>query len=344
METVSLLNDDEREKLSEFSIGILSNDGSSTDALYANGNQQCKVFIRVLKEVRADKNSSWQVAPLSAKEIESLTVLPYSNELEPTQATGWTCDPAASTEFDEGLWRGNASVGLRGSTSTTSVGANTAIEEFYRYMRFNPKQSPPVPIQPTTFMACITLDDQKRKVTTHFNNGDRQYESSITITPQRPYALHVNDLMSSPRDAYSAEDGKVKVKIYYWALPAGVRIVRENFSNQGNSGAKVVFAYAIPDGSKFRLGMAIKRDVTSLTIRDIDGGSTASNKDAQIPLINSNSIMRAARYYSDGKTTNNSNYDNLMYWTITDNYGCESRFVLKANAPDKGETMELLNG
>ena len=342
METVSLRNENALEKLSEFSIGILTNDGGSTDALYANGNQQCKVFIRVLKEVRADKDSSWRVAPLSAGERQSLTVRPYSNQLLPQQAPGWSCDVNPSTEFDEGLWRGNASVGLRGSTSTTSVGANTAIEEFYRYMRFNPKQSPPVAIQPTTFMACITLDDG-RQYTTHFDDGDWQYESSITITPQRPYALHVNDLMSSPRDAYSAEDGKVKVKIYYWALPAGLRIVREQFENGRSESTKLVYAYAIPDGSKFRLGMAIKRDVTSLTINDIDSVSTASNKNAQIPLIHSNSIMRAARYYSDGKTTNNSNYDNLVYWTITDNYGCESRFVLKADRVDKGETLQLLN-
>jgi hypothetical protein len=344
MEAVALRNaesDQEKEKLSEFAIGIMINDGSSTDALYANGNQRCKVFIRVLKEARADKDSPWQVAPLSASERQSLTVLPYSNELLPSQAPGWYCDLEASDKYDEGLWRGTSSVGLRGSTSTTSAGANTAAEEFYRYMRFDGKLTS---IQPTTFMACITLDDQKRQYTTHFSDGNREYESSITITPQRPYVLHVNDLGLARQDAYSAESGRVTVDTYYWALPGGLRIVNETFNDVTNSSDKLVYAYAKRDGSKFRLGMAIKRDVTTLTLRQIDGVNTAASPEANIPLINSDSMLRAARYYSDGRTNNNSNYDKLIYWTITDNYGCDSRFVLKINAVDQGATLELLNG
>lgn len=231
-------------------------------------------------------------------------------------------------------------MGLRGSTATTSAGANTATEELYRYMRFDGRLAP---LQPTTFMACITLDNGKQ-YTTHFDDGDKGFESSITIAPQRPYVLHVNDLMFNRSNAYSAESGKITVDTYYWALPGGLRLVKESFDGQGNSSEKLLYAYAIRDGGKFRLGMAIKRGVTNLTLRQIDGNNTATNRDAQIPLITSDSMLRGARYYADGKTTNDSNYSNLMYWIITDNYGCESRFVLKANTGDKGNTMELLNG
>lgn len=33
----------------------------------------------------------------------------------------------------------------------------------------------------------------------------------------------------------------------------------------------------------------------------------------------------------------------LMNWTVTDNLGCVSRFALKANPEDKGNTLTLLN-
>jgi len=319
--------------LSEFSIGIMINDSSSTDALYANGNQQCKVFIRVLKESR-DDDGSWRVEPLSEAEKASLTVLPYSNELQPAQATGWSCDDKASDEFDEGLWRGTASVGLRGSPATTSVGATTAPEEFYRYMSFDGKLAP---VQPTTFMAYIKLDNGKQ-YTTHFDDGAKDFESSITIAPQRPYVLHVNDLMFYRSNAYS--DGGITVNTYYWALPGGLRILRERFDGAGWSNAKLAYAYGMRKDGDLRFGMAIRVGVTSLTLNEIDGTVSSS---AQVPLINSDCILRGARY-ANSNSPNGANYNNLMYWTITDNYGCESRFVLKANRLDTGNTLELLNG
>lgn len=328
------------EKLDEFKIGIMINDANSTDALYANGNQQCKVFIRVVKAIYVDEYSPAQVAPLSPTERQSLTVLPYSNELRPPQAMGWSCDVEASDTFDEGLWRGTASVGLRGSTATTSAGANTAPEELYRYMRFDGRLAP---LQPTTFMACITLDNGKQ-YTTHFDDGDKGFESSITIAPQRPYVLHVNDLMFNRSNAYSADSGGVTVNTYYWALPGGLRIVRESFTGAGTSNPNLGYAYAMKQGGYFRLGMAINVGVTSLTLRQIDGTiSSSPYANDQVPLINSDCILRGARY-ANRNSPNTSNYDNLMYWTITDNYGCESRFVLKANWEDTGDTLELLNG
>jgi hypothetical protein len=143
---------------------------------------------------------------------------------------------------------------------------------------------------------------------------------------------------------YAFNIGSVDVDTYYWSLPGGLRILEERFDHAGSTSSKLAYAYAIVDGSAFRLGMAIKYDVTILTLGDIDS-LLKNNKDARVPLIDSNSMLRAARYSCNtADTTNRSGYDKLMYWIITDNYGCESRFVLKANNGDKGNTMELLNG
>jgi len=328
------------ETLDEFRIGIMINDASYTDALYANGNQQCKVFIRVVKTIQADEYSQAEVAPLSPSERESLTVLPYSNELRPPQATGWSCDVEASDKFDEGLWRGTASVGLRGSTATTSEGANTVPEELYRYMRFDGRLAP---LQPTTFMACITLDNGKQ-YTTHFDDGDKGFESSITIAPQRPYALHVSDMAYIGQAAYQDPQGNVTVDMYYWTLPGGLKIVNERFEG-GYFRADLEWAYGILDGQWYREGMAVKVDVTTLTLGQIDFRISASYQNVQVPIINSRSMLRGARYAAKTSVTQERwSQDALMYWIITDNYGCESRFVLKANTGDKGNTMELLDG
>jgi len=325
------------ETLIEFQIGLPGTTAGATDALYANGKQQCKVSVKVLRQI-SDDGSTWMVAPLSQRERASLTVLPYSNDLSPPQAQGWHCD-AEPNEYDEGLWRGTSSVGLTGSTDTKAGRDNIAAEELYRYMRFDSKQGR---IQPTRFMACITLDDGTQYSTHMQKEGEPAFESSIIITPQSPYSLRVNGLTHTRQDAFN--DAKVDVHTYYRTLPGGLRILGESFSGAVNAASKVVYAYGIVDGSWERWGMAIKVGVTSLTLGDIDGG-LKSNKDAQVPLIDSNSMLRGARYSCNtADTTNRSSYNNLMYWIITDNFGCQSTFVLKANNSDKGNRLELLNG
>ncbi len=330
------------ERLTLFQIGIPGSAANTTDALYANGKQQCKVLIKILKQVSRDDGFSWQTAPLSDSEKASVTVLPYSNELRPAQASGWDWDTEPN-QYDEGLWRGTGSVGLTGSSETKAEGTNIPTEVIYRYMRFNGKEAR---IQPTRFMASITLGDGTQYSTHMQKEGEPALESSIIITPQSPYSLRVNDLTHTRQDAFTNAD--VGVDIYYWTLPGGLRILGESFSGQGNTGTKLVYAYAIVDGSLFRLGMAIKVDVTSLTLGDIDGNlSSNSNRNAQVPLIVSKSMLRGARYScKTSATTNGSRYNNLMYWIITDNFGCESTFVLNTNtnSSDNGNRLELLNG
>ena len=323
--------------LTEFQIGFVATAASATDALYANGKQQCKVFIKILKKISGD-GYNWRTTGLSEYEKASLTVLPYSNELRPAQASGWYCDTEPN-KYDEGLWRGTGSVGLTGSSETMAAGTNTPTEVIYRYMRFDGKEAR---IQPTRFMASITLDDGTQYSTHLQKEGEPAIESSIIITPQSPYSLRVNDLTHTRQDAFTNAD--VEVDTYYWSLPGGLRILGESYSGQGYEDSNMAYAYNIVDGSRVRIGVAIKVDVTSLTLGNIDSG-LKSNQSAQVPLIDSNSMLRGLRYSCNASATNNrSSYNSLTYWIITDNYGCQSTFVLKANDSDNGNTLELLNG
>ena len=316
--------------LSNFHIGLVASGGSVTDALYANGRQQCKVFIKVQKEILRD-GFSWGPALLSDSEKASITIRPYSNELMPNQAPGWSCDTEAN-QYDEGLWRGTGSVGLTGSSDTKAASKNIPADIIYRYMRFNGKQAR---IQPTRFMACITLDDGTKYSTHMQQEGEPEIESSIIITPQNPYSLRVNDLAHERQDAYNGPNS-VDVDVNYWTLPAGLRIMEESFSGENSSSSKLVYVYYLTVSSNdLRRGMAIRCTVTSLNLNDI----SSSYANAEIPLINGDCLLRAARYSGGGSTTN---YTSLTCWTIVDNYGCESRFVLDNNGD--GNTLSLLNG
>ena len=204
-------------------------------------------------------------------------------------------------------------------------------------MRFDGKKAR---IQPTRFMACITLDDGTQYSTHMQKEGEPAIESSIIITPQNPYSLRVNDLTHEFQNAFN--DVGVGVFTYYWSLPGGLRIVEESFSGQNSSSPKLVYVYGLNLWAyNMYLGMAIRRGVTSLTLSDMN----SSYQNREVPLINGDSMLRAARCYGAGQT---SNYDTLTYWTITDNYGCESRFVLKCRSrsedEDHGNSMEMLNG
>jgi hypothetical protein len=322
--------------LAVFQISFPGTTANITDALYANGNQQCRVLITILKQTSTDDGRSWQTTPLSDDEKASLTVLPYSIVFRPPQARGWYCDDEPN-RYQEGLWPGSAPVEQVGAADIQASVANTAAEEFYRYMRFNSQQAP---IEPARFMASITLDDGTR-YSTHMDNPDGVFESSIVISPQKPYLLRVSALMLDVQRAYT---GAADVDAYYWTLPNGLTVMEEMFSGEGQLSAELVYAYAIRQSQWFRMGMAIRRGVTYLTLGQIDPDISPEYREQGFPLIDNDSMLRAGRYRCwPANTTNTSNYDNSLLWIITDNYGCQSNFILRANPADQGDTLQLLD-
>ena len=332
-------------KLNYFQITV-GNNQSTTNALYANGNQQCKVTIEIRKVVWDDDKGDWVKAPLSNKELESLTIRPWSDQLRPPQAPNWDCDTVPN-DFTQGLrTAGRASLTVGPSQVETSAvdavdapRSNEAPQIEFRYMKTTRAQ-------PQQFMACITLDDGKQYTT--YQGGSSTFNSRIEIQPQNPYVIRVSDLRATRSDAYTKEYEKgnwIDIDVYYWDLPGGLRIYRESFSGQGSQRSKVVHAYVINLPKRLNLGAAIKTGVTSLTLGDIAGhASTGVSDSTPVPLSGDGvTVLRALREFIDYRSLNPAHNDQLR-WTITDNYGCQSTFILRANPGDQGNTLELSNG
>ncbi len=312
-------------KLSEFRITV-GTGGNSTNALYANGNQQCKVIIEILKVSFID--GAWKKTNLTPAEVNSLTVMTYSDQLFPSPPlpNGWFC-ATQPNEYTEGL---------RGSTysSPAPALANDAAQIFERYMRADRPG-------PQRFMACVTLDGNTR-YSTHFNSGDERYESSITIDPVPAYALKVSQLKADSYDIYHCgdKDNEINVKAYNWALPGGLTIRHESFSNAGYTSGKLMWAYCLKD--KFvRMGVAVRKGVNTLTLGDIDGGLPSKYWNVQVNPLPGDNLLRA-EWYESWSSVNKGNYSNSLKWTITDNYGCVSQFVLRASN-NNGSQLNLFD-
>lgn len=336
--------------LDTFRIGIVGQNESYSNQLYANGNQQLPVFINIQKQVF--QNNQWVAVNLSPSEAASLKVVQYSSSTSATLPAGWSMDTTRN-QYDQGL-RGSVSRALTleddgetsdaaGAPEARAAGADArgSWEVFYRYLRAGTTVTPVTDYQ---FMAYVKLDDGT-VYTTHSTVNGKPYESKITVSPQRPYVIRVGDLTKNQVDAYSSEWQKgdyIDVDMYYWTLPSSLRIMSQTFSNYGYSGSKLAYAYDKSE-SELRIGAALRDGVTSLTLGDIGSLPSGVSGSTSVPIINGSGLMRALRY-SCGGVKKSSSYDKQMSWTLTDNLGCVSRFVLQANPSDKGNTLSLLDG
>lgn len=319
-----------------FTITVIGANEGYTDQIYANGNQQCSVAINVQKQVYDDSTGSYTTVPLSQSEKNSITVCMYSSDINAPLPSGWSCD-TSKNQYDSGLRGQGYSASLRSLNDGEASSRTQTWDSITRYIRCGTSVTP---LQNYQFMARITLDNGKT-YTTHYDDGNVSFESKITICPQRPYAIRVSELAARRDDPYNYEYAKgkyVDVDVYYWTLPNNLKIMSDYFSGQGYATPKLVWAYAKND-SNFFMGMAMHHDVTSLTLGDI--GHLPSNVD---PATNINisvgaNMMRGVRYLRTD--TSSGLYDNLLHWSITDNLGCVSRFVLKSNPSDSGNTLLL---
>ena len=317
------------ETLQVFQIGIVGSSSSNvTNALYANGNHQCRVTIDILKV-----DGAYNKAPLTPSEVLSLTVLPYSDQLFPPQAQGWSCHDTKN-QYTPNLWSRSYAAQPPESPYNVDMSPRSDVpERFERYMQTGSLQS-------QRFMACVTLDNGN-KYSTHYNGADGTFESYVDIVPQGRYTLRVSDLSLTREDAYTNNNEKyyhIDVDTYYWSLPGGLWILGESFSNAGWWNEKLEWAFCLDRDGWVRMGTAIKLGITNVCLGDIDGAIKSEYWNDQVPLVATNFALRAARYANEG-SSNAGDYDRSLYWTITDNYGWSSRFVLRAK--DNGNTLTL---
>ncbi|NYZ16080.1 hypothetical protein HL658_26370 [Azospirillum sp. RWY-5-1] len=338
--------------LDTFRIGIVGQNESYSNQLYANGNQQLPVFINIQKQVF--QNNQWVAVNLSSSEAASLRVVQYSSSTSPALPPGWSMDTSRN-QYDQGL-RGSATRSLALPDAEDGDGEDTAPESrsaemrgswqvFYLYLRAGTTVTPVTDYQ---FMAYVRLDDGT-VYTTHSTVNSKPYESKITVSPQRPYVIRVDEMLDregKPKrdDAYTSEYSKgcyVDVDVYYWPLPSSLRVMSQEFSNMGWWSNKLAYPYDKTDDG-LRIGAALKDGVTSLTLGDIGSMPSGVSGTTNVPIVNGAGLLRALRYSCTCCSKSNS-YDMLMNWSVTDNLGCVSKFVLKANSEDKGNTLNLLN-
>jgi len=117
---------------------------------------------------------------------------------------------------------------------------NEVPQTFYRYMRADRTGN-------QKFMACVTLqtDEGPKKYSTHFDDGNEKYESSIIIDPQPVYTLRLSQLTASRNGVYHCtdKDNEIYVDTYYWGLPGGVYVLHQSFSNAGWTSSKLQWAF-----------------------------------------------------------------------------------------------------
>ncbi|WP_421552711.1 hypothetical protein [Pseudomonas yamanorum] len=63
--------------LKMFEINLPGGGGAFTRALYANGRQQCKVEMRIVKVTRSAPGQDWVEVPLTTAERQSATLVSY---------------------------------------------------------------------------------------------------------------------------------------------------------------------------------------------------------------------------------------------------------------------------
>lgn len=315
-------------RLDRFHVSI-SGGANTISGLYANGRQQCKVRIEVLKV-----GSDFKVQPLSAAEIASLTLLPVGVELFPPQKPGWFCDDAPNP-YDEA----NDSLAVA-RLSPEAPPANEAPQTFYRYLRCDLRKA-------TTgdFMACITLDDGQ-KISTHFSSSEMSFNSSVTIKTRSPYVLQPRELELQRTIGFSKEFGKkrvITVEQFNWYLPPNLRV--ESLSFVGfptvvGVNPDVHWSYVANHGDLFASGM-VNKDTRSLCLGDLMSGGPFyipdwAERSYNIGLIDAGQVaIRTLRYFCQGSGATPDRWQ-AGECTLIDNFGCESRFALIEGSKETG--------
>lgn len=325
-----------RMTLKTFEIRIVGPNETYSDQLYANGNQQLAVSITVLKQV-SENNGPWKKASLSATEKTHLSIRKYSSNTNEPLPAGWH-DDVTPNEFTS---PGGAP---RAPAGSAKADLNAVPDIFTRYLRAETTTAG----APQQFMARIQLDDGK-VYTTYFDDNNNVFNgavSKVTVAPRRPDIIQAKELVLNFEQPYRVEYKKnnyVDVDVYYWTLPRSLHIVQEKFSGQEVSqSAKLEYAYARND-NPLQIGAAIKTETESLTLGDIGNVPSGVSGETNISLIKNNNRtqMRALRYSCNDMSAPAA-YDHLLYWTIVDNLGCVSQFVLKSQADDAGKLGDQL--
>ena len=297
-------------KLSSFKIEFTG----SNRHLYSNGNQQLSLTITAQKTVNGN------YVNLTSGEKNSIKVTERSENVNASLPSGWSSDNQENG-FSEGAYS-RTSAAMAVSEEFDSIEPKDGNPDVAtRYLRTTDTAS-------HQFMATIVIEGKT------YTTNMADYNNYVEVSPTPPYRVTVDGLNSEREDAFTKETDKyttIDVDVYYWTLP-NLTVKQESFSGAGTWNSKLESSFAQTISNSCRLGKAIKKDVTSLTVGDIING--APNPSDNIPIRSSSSYLRALRYLATHTVLTTSAYDNNLHWTIVDNYGCTQKYILRRENTD----------
>jgi hypothetical protein len=300
------------------------------NGVYVGGRQQCQVDIIVQKEQR-NEAGRWFAVPLEDHELESATLVEYSNDKEATLPKGWSCDTERN-RFVMGPWAGR----LEGAGSETDysnpiiqpIPGIGPLQNIKRYLRFEKGNA-----LNQKFMAKIVIGKTTYITNMAGEEDEIPFQSSVTLTPREPYVLPAERL-EHWADTGALTEYRLDVDIYYWSPPLGLRFV-ENIVPKNAvklldptvQGDKYAIYYTHDVGSGIRQigGVIPGNTVNNITMNDLLKKTVGQNK--EIIANKRNTIMRAARVKA---WLDNPDVDRQgsSIWTLVDNYGCEHHYFL----------------
>lgn len=310
-------------RVRDFKIKLVG-DEVYTNELYANGLQQCKVFIYLRLEEEYEKDK-WRQIALTNAQRASVTVASYSANPNEALAAGWRCDTQKNI-YDSGLWRSGVDEQEVVEVPVQTVaGSGPFTEVIERYMRFDRNIAP---TQVQRFMARVVVGGQV--YTTNSNGVDN---SSVSIFPTIPYLLRVQDL-EAIHDGSAQHDSSTDVDVAYYRIRGGLRIVSHtglekpmNVILEGDH-FQTSFLQAInKDGYKYcKAGIVVRKDApgAELRVNDIHKGVNGSNPPVRYNL-GSTMFCTVKMWF---KVYLGVAGDNKCRWHLRDNYGCEHVFFI----------------
>lgn len=224
---------------------------------YANGNQQIRVLIQVLKVNRI--NGIDQRVPLTQSERNSIQIVEFSENLHATLPAQWLMDNNRN-QYDQGLIRttgfipnednairidnlDNRGYGCQEEQIVTSdaddLERNNQPEIFERFIRSSQTGT-------RQLMARMTMElanGQTIPITTNMRTPDHIFHSFIHLNAIPPHVVHVNELGESYRSIFDETTGEgdkhigtTRQIMYHWTwrLPNNLRILSFSPIQRGN--------------------------------------------------------------------------------------------------------------
>ena len=310
-----------------FEINLPGASGTFTRALYANGRQQCKVEIRIIKVTRSAPGQDWVEVPLTTAERESATLVSYSFNEKETLPERWYCDKVKNS-FNTGLWQQGLEEFVESEQPEKDAGPEPFISTIDLYLRCDSSR----PVVAQRFMGKITVDG--KVYTTKVSEGALTFHSSVVVHPTKPYVLNGGALIRSDAEVYKS--AALTIHMYYWALPGGLSALEElalegdiTLSPGGQAGARVVYSSEVfrhVQASVLRFNEVSPKAV----VRNVFRLNYPGAQNLEFDINRHPYKMRVACYIGSVPAQPPEQLIDT-HWKVVDSFGCEHSFILKLN-------------